>query len=182
MANTTSNRYLFTESHGHPGSVVWYLSFGDLLTLLLCFFLVLTPWSKAGQRQDSESLPRFSLVEEPALRSGTSLASGSALRGSVMFLEVPLYQRMLSEPVEYSLDDLAEQLRGGALHQGRASLLLCDSSVDREGLVEGFYSTIRRELGEKFEIEVEVSRVCEPARILSPTSEPVIGRVRITRT
>lgn len=182
MANIPSNRYPFTESHGHPGSVVWYLSFGDLLTLLLCFFLVLTPWTRPPKGQNSESLPRFSLFDTPPQNPGTSLASRSALRGSVMLLEIPLYQRMVSEPAEYGLDDLAEQVRGEELSEGKASLLICDSSVDREGLIGGIYTIIRREMGEKIEVEVEVSRSCEHGRILSPTSEPVIGRVRITRT
>ena len=53
-------------------SIVWFLSFGDLLTLLVCFFFVLTPWARFNTAHD----PR-----KEALRGASSgiNASGTQL-------------------------------------------------------------------------------------------------------
>lgn len=55
-------------------SVVWYLSFGDLLTLLLCFFLVLTP---SFQAIDNDRVKKevVSATPGPSKSPGTALAT-----------------------------------------------------------------------------------------------------------
>jgi hypothetical protein len=98
-----------------------------------------------------------------------------------MILEIPLFRQVISEPIEYGMEDLKEEVRQGGVHEGRASLLLCDSAVDRQGLIEGFYRTIRQELGDKVEVDAEVRQGCEGTQVLAPVTEPVLGRIRITR-
>ena len=181
MSGSLSSHSSSSSQHGHPSSVVWYISFGDLLTLLLCFFLVLTPWKNPNNRHNVQSLSRFSLFDDPTRDPGTPLASGSQPRGSVTILELPLFRQFISEPIEYGMEDVAERVRQGGVHEGRASLLLCDSAVDRQGLIEAFYQTIRRELGDRVEVNAEVRWGCEDTEVLVPITEPVLGRVRITR-
>lgn len=81
-----------------PGSVVWFISFGDLLTLLVCFFFVLTPWdrlkpganNKSSQALETESRGESHSVEQGGISLATHSLKDLAKDSVVLLAEVPI--------------------------------------------------------------------------------------------
>ena len=171
---------------GHPGSIVWYLSFGDLLTLLLCFFLVLTPWDKLKEGQNKESEQIVATGSGSPVHDGTALASDPPLRGSVILRELPLFEgdEGIGARSSESILDRATQieLAGLVVSGAKVSILVCEARADRAAILRGFSEVFHRVVSEVADFEIQVSASCEGAEILSPMTRDVVGRIRVTRT
>jgi hypothetical protein len=170
----------------HPGSVIWYLSFGDLLTLLLCFFLVLTPWDKLKGTVNDQSVRGLEPAQGQPPHNGTTLASHPPLRGSVVLQELPILKRHVERGPEspealfpgLSEGDLSKLLGSG----GKVAILVCDARVDRAEILREFSQLIHRVGGDTAVFGIEISTSCESAEVLSPMTEEIVGRVRVTGT
>lgn len=81
-------------------SVVWLVSFGDLLTLLFCFFLVLTP-RLGGMAVNRPTKEQLSSHDQPTKESGTLFASGAlkAPRASRALIPVTVDKERLLDRV-----------------------------------------------------------------------------------
>lgn len=182
MTTSLSNHRRYASSEGQPGSVVWFISFGDLLTLLLCFFLVLTPWDRLKSAPKAQSLP--DVTSQPAMisQSGTTFASDPLLRGSVVKLEFPILVEEVGEDgVEtFMLGNLEQDLRGAIPHGRSAEILVCSSPDGRSRLVHEVEEMFQRSDGGLMPRRFVVSRACDMDQILAPVTKRVVGRVRIT--
>ena len=181
MNQSSSRHRALSHSDGTPGSVVWYISFGDLLTLLLCFFLVLTPWDRLKSVPNAQSLQRLSADNATSSQRGTTFASDPPLRGSVVRLELPLFSEdVAGEGVEPpKLDNLELELRR-VMPEGRsAEVFVCAPLDERARLVHEVEELFRRSEADELPRRFTVSRSCENDRILVPVTERVVGRIRI---
>ncbi len=185
MTSYTSKQHRYTSGDGQPGSATWFISFGDLLTLLLCFFLVLTPWDRLKSPQQSQSSQRFSVQSTSISAHGTTFASDLPLRGSVTILEVPLLSNdwgiVADEAPGFPVDALEAELRGINVSRGTASLLVCDGKADRAAILREVGDVVRRVSGEGVQVVVEVSGDCENPPLLKPVTDKVVGRIRISK-
>ena len=185
MTSYTSKHRPYSSGDGQPGSAAWFISFGDLLTLLLCFFLVLTPWGRLGASKQALSSQRFSLQNPPPALDGTTFASDLPLRGSVTILEAPLLANdwgiVAEEAPGFPLEALEAELRSVNFRGATASLLVCDGKVDRAAILREVGDVLRRVSGEEGTVVLEVSGDCENPPLLKPVTEKVVGRIRITK-
>jgi flagellar motor protein MotB len=181
MTTSPSKQHRYPSSAGQPGSVVWFISFGDLLTLLLCFFLVLTQWDRLKNNSKSQSFQRSSTSLSGATSGGTTLASDLTLKGSVVTLEIPIFARdMDGEDVEISKpDNLEQELRRVVRDGSRAEILLCSPVEDRAHVVHEVEEMFKRGNGTDVPRRFTVSRSCDNDRLLVPVTERVVGRIRI---
>lgn len=185
MTSYTSNHHRYSSGEGQPGSATWFISFGDLLTLLLCFFLVLTPWDRLKALKQSQSPQRVSIENVVPTSDGTTFASDLPLRGSVTILEAPLLSKdweiVADEAPGFPLDAVEAELRSIDIRHGTASVLVCDSKVDRAAILREVGEVIRRVSGEAVQVVLEVSGDCENPPLLKPVTEKVIGRIRMSK-
>lgn len=183
MTSSRSRQLRHSSNEGQPGSVVWFISFGDLLTLLLCFFLVLTPWDRLQKVKDPQSLQHISSQTAGSDQNGIAFASDSHLKGSVVKLEVPIFARQWGEKdVLTPIDALEQELRSVASRNGRAEVLVCSSHEDRARVVLGVGGVLRRSLGSDVAIRFVVSSSCEDVHVTAPVTDEVVGRIRILGT
>lgn len=181
MTSSLSRHRHYPSSEGQPGSVVWFISFGDLLTLLLCFFLVLTPWHLLNNTSNNQSLQRVSSQNSAFMPGGTTFASDLLLRGSVVKLELPIFAGALDgNGVEDSkLEDIEREL-SGALPEGRSvEVLVCAPREDRARLVHEVAEMFKRSARDEMPRRFTISRNCENDRVLVPVTERIVGRIRI---
>lgn len=182
MTTSLSNSHRYRAADGQPGSVVWFISFGDLLTLLLCFFLVLTPWDRLKEGKNTESLRAASARMDGEHRHGTTFASDLPLRGSPVVREFPIFSQELSEGDEWMFELIAKELKARELSIGRIEVLVCSPADDRARIVRGVGEALRR--GERSDVPVRfhVTRECEAGDVLAPVTEAYVGRVRVLGT
>jgi hypothetical protein len=165
---------------GDNASVVWFISFGDLLTLLLCFFLCLTPWDRLGKVAKSE--PKQDVAENPQSVSsfGTSFAS-KARRVSKIVAEVPVFEKADGQV------DLATIRHGvtaallGDKHLA-VTLKVCEPTESRQSLLEVLGQEVKTVVGEDTSITFEVLGNCEGSSLLAPVTEKVVAAIRIVET
>lgn len=181
MTNSLSRHRRYHVSEGQPGSVVWFISFGDLLTLLLCFFLVLTPWDLLNKTSNSQSLQGVSSNNTPVSQRGTTFALDLPLRGSVVKLELPLFaEDVESDGVERSeLRNVEQALRLGILEGRNAEVLVCGPREDRARLVHEVEEMFKRSNGQEMPRRFTINRGCDNDHILVPVTQRVVGRIRI---
>jgi flagellar motor protein MotB len=182
MTISPSKQHRYPSSAGQPGSVVWFISFGDLLTLLLCFFLVLTQWDRLKNDSKSQSFQRSSPSLTGAISGGTTLASDLNLKGSVVKLELPIFAKDVDgDDVEVlKLDNIEQELRRVVRDGSRAEILLCSPVEDRAHVVLEVEEMFKRGNGTDVPRKFTVSRSCDnDARLLVPVTERVVGRIRI---
>lgn len=185
MTSFTSKQHRYSSGDGQPGSATWFISFGDLLTLLLCFFLVLTPWDRLKARNQSQSSQAVSAQNAPLRADGTTFALDLPLRGSVTILEAPLLSNdwgiVADEAPGFPLDAVEAAVRGVDVTKGIASVLVCDHNVDRVAIFREVGEVIRRVSGDGVAVVLEVSEDCENPPLLKPVTEKVVGRIRISK-
>ena len=170
-------------SEGQPGSVVWFISFGDLLTLLLCFFLVLTPWDGLTKPSKSQLIQPFDDGSVAHNGAGTTFASDLPLRGSVIKLELPLFEGVGTLSGEgLSPADLSEELKRAMPRDGRVEVLVCSGIDDRVSVVRLVGEAFERSLGSSAPIRFVVGRSCDVSQVLAPVTKKLIGRIRIVGT
>ena len=183
MTTSHSNSKHYSVSDGQPGSVVWFISFGDLLTLLLCFFLVLTPWDRLKKSPNSQSLPAVTVPSTDLPQTGTTFASDLPLRGSVIKLELPLFKGADSISGEgVSPENLSAELTRAMPSDGRVDVLICGGVDDRAALVRYVGETFERAFGSARAVRFVVRRACDVSQVLAPVTGEVVGRIRIVGT
>lgn len=183
MKTSRSNARRYSTGDGQPGSVVWFISFGDLLTLLLCFFLVLTPWERLKQASNTQSLQKLNAQHDAATIPGTTFASDLPLRGSVIKLELPLFEEVVSQSAEGSpLIALEREISQAMSQQGRVEVAVCSAPAERASVVRFVGEAIDRSLGGSSAVRFVVSRTCHDLVVLAPVTKKVVGRVRIVGT
>ena len=185
MTPLSSNRQMMAQHDGAPGSVVWYISFGDLLTLLLCFFLVLTPWDRLKEQGHLQSGRAFSAQNAVNPQNGITLASEPSLRGSDPLVELPIFadewesfSDRTREPHGWRMEEELRPLRGTAV---LASIVVCDRSIDRARFIERIGELLHRDLGDPVTVQIEVFGDCNEADFLRPVSESPVGGIRVSR-
>ena len=170
-------------SEGQPGSVVWFISFGDLLTLLLCFFLVLTPWDRLKKSSNAQSLPTVTGQSEVSASHGTTFASDLSLRRSVITLELPLFEGegALGRDGSSSVA-LSKELTRAMPSGGRIDVLVCSGPDDRAAVVRFVGEAVERSFARRVSARFVVRRACEESQVLAPVTNKVVGRIRILGT
>jgi hypothetical protein len=142
--------------------VVWFISFGDLLTLLLCFFLVLTPWDRLKKSSNTESLPTVTAQSDTIDNPGTTLASDLPLRGSVIALELPLFEGEGGLSGEgLSSAALSRELTRAMPSGGRIDVLVCSGADVRAAVVRFVGEAVERSFGSGVSARFVVRRSCE---------------------
>ena len=186
MNQSSSRHRALSHSDGTPGSVVWYISFGDLLTLLLCFFLVLTPWDRLKGSALSQSGQAFSNQNKPEVSRGIAFASDPSLRGSDLLADIPVFlgdwggvhlDETQSRPTRIEAELQAFRGQGVA-----ASVVVCERDIDRTRFVETVGRLVHQILGEDVGVGIEVRRNCSQAALRRPMTEVPVGGIRVTRT
>jgi len=183
MTTSLSNSRRHSASEGQPGSVVWFISFGDLLTLLLCFFLVLTPWDQLKKRSNAQSLPSVNGQSQTSVRAGTALASDLPLRGSVIKLELPLFEErggLSSEGLSPAA--LSEELKRAMPSDGRVDVLVCSDTDHRASVVRYVGGALERSFGSSISVRFVVRGACDVSQVFAPITKQIVGRIRIVGT
>ena len=186
MNPSSSKHRALSHSDGTPGSVVWYISFGDLLTLLLCFFLVLTPWDRLKGGAVSQSGQVFSNQNKPARSGGIAFASDPSLRGSDLLADIPVFVEdwigVHPEETESRPTRIEAELQAFRGQRVAASVVVCEREIDRTRFVETVGRLVQQILGEDVSIGIEVRGNCSEAAIRRPMTEVPVGGIRVTRT
>lgn len=176
----SSSRY-YRSSEGQPGSVVWFISFGDLLTLLLCFFLVLTPWDRLKEAGKSQSVQPTNLKTEAHQNHGTTFASVHPLRGSVVRRELPIFARELETDDAGMFRALQEDLEGASLGDDRIEVIVCSPAEERARVVYGLREMFKRVVRGDVSVRFLVTPRCDASAVLAPVTERYLGRIRVLR-
>ena len=183
MTTSLSNSKRHESSDGQPGSVVWFISFGDLLTLLLCFFLVLTPWDRLKKPENPELSSAVTPVSIASSSAGTTFASDLPLRGSVIKLELPLFEEMIGLSGEgLSSSALSEELKRGLSADDRVEVLVCSAIDERATVVRYVGKAFERGVGNSASVRFVVARACDDSQVLAPVTRKTVARIRIVGT
>jgi hypothetical protein len=192
---------------GSSASLVWAISFGDLLTLLVCFFLVLTPWEKLHLQEKSEQDQRIVAPPHTMELLGINLAP---FQQDPLSLEQPVTVllergriggkdrriRLIGEtpifPSQVSFDSMQgiEELRKALMREVKpladlattVAIRVCDPNVDVVRIA-GLTERMVDELGigaERRVLSVSASG-CDKADIMRPVSDVVVGAVTVLK-
>ena len=157
-------RNLFGTKRG--SALVWQITFGDLLTLLVCFFLVLTqtivteadvsPYSQVVSNSGGQRM--FTGIELASPKKNQSLRIVSVLDIS----PARLRNGSVSGAVKEQVADFGERELGVALH---AQISVCQSLVDRAtdtaDIVESIYRAVSSARFGLQSIELRFDRPCK---------------------
>ncbi len=167
------------HASSQPGSVVWFISFGDLLTLLLCFFLVLTPWEKLRPTGNLKAKQEVAPAAGVGTQLGTVFASSDVQAQSPIMAEIPIYAEHVSGESLSGLVSLANALKRelAPSAEGAQSLTItvCDSSVDRVRALAEIARLTREFDRTGVGVGIEVASDCDRLEILRPTTAKVVG-------
>ena len=125
------SRGRFTSTATSSCSDVWFVSFGDLLTLLVCFFLVLTPQTSASKEiQKPNQHVRDSQISHSVY--GTNLAQrvvGGALQGIVF----PLFRGSTRGAAYPEMEAARFAVQSNDAVFGRQMVVkLCDAHIEEQ--------------------------------------------------
>jgi hypothetical protein len=176
----SSSRY-HQAGEGQPGSVVWFISFGDLLTLLLCFFLVLTPWDRLKEVRKGQSLHTSTQDATVSNGHGTTFASDLPLRGSVVKHELPIFSRELEMEDSLMFGTQERELSGGLLSKDRVEVLVCSPPEERARVMHGVNEMLNR-VSKNVTVRFLVTLKCDENEVRAPVTERYVGRIRVLGT
>lgn len=168
--------------------LVWLISFGDLLTLLVCFFLVLTPW--AGTRQPSLLIQQqVNSVVAPNGAPGTALASRSvglsASRDRAFVTrEYVLTKSLVSDEHRKALREVLESVKRDSeeSHVERARVLfaVC-GEVNRTRVLQIVGTELSETLGDRLELEIEIESQCQTIQSRHSQVEDLVGSIALVQ-
>lgn len=170
------------SSDGQPGSVVWFISFGDLLTLLLCFFLVLTPWDRLKDPAKGQSLQEGMPKSGEGFKGGTTFAPDLPLRGSVVKRELPIFTTELEMEDGAIVALLEKELSEVSLTEDRIEVLICAPVEERARVAHGIDQALRRVGCTDASVRFLVTTRCDDSQVLDPVTDRYVGRVRVLGT
>lgn len=169
------------HASSQSGSVVWFISFGDLLTLLLCFFLVLTPWEKLRPTANPKIKQEVVSTARGGMQLGTVFAPSNVEGQSPIMAEIPIYAEHVSGESLSGLASLADALKRelDPLTEEAHSLTItvCDSTVDKARALVAVANLTREVDRTAVGIGIEVASDCDRIDILRPTTAKVVGVV-----
>lgn len=180
MNNSPSRSYQASSS---ATNLVWLISFGDLLTLLVCFFLVLTPWSQVSFSSDASKQPLTPILTSDG-RLGTSLANRSlGLRTSPEQLgEFVLTRIAFSEEQGAQLQEIITSVGRAVLQnpEGTAQMILeiC-GTYPRAELLRRVGGGLAEILRQPLALEVEIDGECRAIQARHPQIENPVGVIKI---
>jgi hypothetical protein len=171
------------NSAAYQGSVVWYISLGDLLTLLVCFFFVLTPWQRPGKAQQHQTNQAVVNQSDAVSGAGIDLASARSSGRESVLAEVPIF-RCAAQGKPECLNELARALEGEAQKLRRPAetiaIRLCDRTVAKGGLPELAVSVLNRTHVKGTPVSIELrGEGCERFELLRPVTADAVGAVRM---
>lgn len=179
MSATSSRNYRNQPAMTQHGSVVWFISFGDLLTLLLCFFLVLTPWKQLNQRSQDQSSPPVKSKNVVAGGIGTTLADELPERGFQLLREVPIFARELESLDELVLGSLEQALEEVEKRIVRVEVLVCGAAEEQGQFIYRVSGTVGKIREGNFSTSYQLAHGCQDRAVLAPVNDKTVGRVRI---
>lgn len=170
-----------------PASVVWFISFGDLLTLLLCFFLVLTPWEGLSRMPQELKYQQVKQQKSVATTLGIPLAPVAFTGRSELLAEIPLYAEQAIEMSTISkamlLATIEQELEPHTTSStAELTIVLCSPEINREQLLRQLLPLLQGPEFRGFRLGVELTHSCEEGRIFRPVTTKVIGALRVERT
>jgi hypothetical protein len=153
------------------------------LTLLVCFFLVLTPWSKVdfSTSANQQAVTPILTTEQ---RPGTSLANRSlGLRtSSDQFGEFVLTRGVFTEGQEARLQEVIESASDEASKTQSATtrviLQIC-GTYPRADAIRRVGGGLTERLRERLSLEVEIDGECQVTQARHPHVENPVGVIRI---
>lgn len=161
-------------------SDIWSISFGDLLTLLVCFFLVLTPRS-------SKSPENLSPKQEVMTSSGMSLTTGTNI-ASAEYERADEKGRLLRIVKKGFVADAAEvnvprdgrsiikDDRPTLGNEGRVTVRLCSHSLTQQDVSQILFEV--HESGQKLsDVQFEVGASCAQWRDESAPADALLAVV-----
>lgn len=168
--------------------LVWLISFGDLLTLLVCFFLVLTPWS-AGHLKEVQRQQQLTTTQAPTENPGTSLASQSgglsvSRERLVIARQYALTSSLLQESrradLQEVLKSVREEVTARRQEQPRVILTIC-GEVARGQVLQRLGVGLTEMPDMNMRLEVEIERGCRTQRARSSEVEELVGSITIAQ-
>ncbi len=187
MTPSSHSRPSSRESSSSASSVAWVISFGDLLTLLLCFFLVLTPWDRLSappKTKESQMVAAQLPLQVPA---GTSLAPQPARAELELLAAVPVHAGLVSSQDGVGEARLLAAIEDALRPHAKAGRLVmrvvvCPSAsgtVPRSEVLARVLPIAASRGFSQVGLEVEAAAGCgEPQQA---EGEVVVGRVNILR-
>ena len=182
----------------------WLISFGDLLTLLVCFFMALaqsglSPTPKDGlKNKDLQALTTNKPEHKLDTNSGTTLAHPtywglSAVEYPTLIIETVLFSDDLTsgsrELSANGVKKLRAELPGYLAEAQRVEIEVCNSDLEGERAARSIRSVlgIRRvlvELGAKPGLTTLRAGAsgCDELQFKSPVTEQVVGVVRLRKS
>ena len=178
------------------GSVVWFISFGDLLTLLVCFFLVLTPWDKLQKVEENKAIQEVKVAPKGLEGLGTTLAfnaTSATTPDGVMaghdprfrlLAEIPIYLFQVGQPSLSGLNSLAESISGELKRVGSAAtsivIRLCDDTINVEEVTMTVGRLVEAERLRNVQIAVGFPTArCDESDVMRPVTDTVVGMVTV---
>jgi hypothetical protein len=179
------------SSRSHQGSpsaanLVWLISFGDLLTLLVCFFLVLTPWSKVSFGAHATKQPVNSTLDSERL-PGIAFANRSLGRttSSEPLGEFVLTRNVFGAGQETGLQEVIEsvarKVSEGKSGKTRMILEICTTFPPRE-VLRRVGGGLAERLKAQVALEVEIDGECRAVKGRYPHIENTVGVIRIVHS
>jgi hypothetical protein len=185
-------------SHPSPqsGSVVWFISFGDLLTLLVCFFLVLTPWDKLQRATNNKAIQEVKMAPRGLEGLGTTLAhnatSATSPDGVIaghdprfrLLAEIPIYLFQVAQPSLSGLNSLAESISLELKRTGSAAtsivIRLCDDTIKVEEVAMTVGRLVEAERLKNVAVAVGYPTAgCDESDVMRPVTDTVVGVVTV---
>lgn len=175
------DKWRSSPQSGSAASLVWLISFGDLLTLLVCFFLVLTPWHAMRGRTEIQN-PLIPATSMSGATSGTSLANPSVGPKPGVITELPIERGQFADPNKSAVFAKAMEIELAKPETRMSSVLVrvCGSGT-RDETLRTVSSLIRAHARPTQRVAVELVSECESFEVAHPTSVAVMGSIRIVR-
>jgi len=174
---------LRTSNRGgvHSGAAdAWFISFGDLLTLLVCFFLVLTPTAGSfeGRSQTGQAVSK----QIGGIGGfGTDLASNSIDRSVESGLVVPVWRSSLTRDDgttahEHGPAEWLSTVKGHASAGNLAVVRVCDADLEEE-VVLGLAKEFKSFAESAGRVQFEVESACELWKSLDKSRHELAAEV-----
>jgi hypothetical protein len=175
----------YQDGEAPLGADSWFISFGDLLTLLLCFFLLLTP-GEPGRSNKIENNQSVNAGAGESQSSGTDLALKVIDRNVALESVVPVWRHFLvdGEVVqerrsvqEQWVNDVRTQVLSGRL----ATVKLCEAGAERE-VISRMVSKIVRGEALASRVQFEVGQSCDSWRAHAVSQGDLVAVVTFSET
>lgn len=175
------NKWNGSTPNSSSASLVWLISFGDLLTLLVCFFLVLTPWHLLRSSVESTNGVITGASDHRAPH-GTSLANSSVGPKVGVVSEVPIERHQFADErgrALFTTTLIGALTNDQALNAGIRVRMCSDSGF--EETIRSVMSIVTQHKRVTQGVSIELLGTCDQVEVLYPTTAAVAGSIRLVR-